>query len=202
MKYLKIALTKYNGVAFNYDSTIKDKLINAYGKAVSYANVASLNPTSWNGRSYGYEGRRLTNFSWNGKSCNYEYDEQSHRIRKVVNGIIGITIGTTTLSVSWTTLMGIASLGTAMAGIAKYICDSYAYNISMSVEGIFLSAAEGSFEGLVSFGCGALAGATGFFKYQDKSIFNPHKTLETSLRSILFSLPSMVLRNGLKKLFE
>ena len=45
-------------------------------------------PTSWNGRSYGYEGRRLTSFNYNGKSCTYDYDEQSHRISKTVNGAV------------------------------------------------------------------------------------------------------------------
>ncbi len=81
-------ITKYDGAVFGYDSVIKDKLVSVGGKAVSYASASSLNPTGWNGRSYGYEGRRLTSFNSNGKSCSYEYDEQSHRISKTVNGAV------------------------------------------------------------------------------------------------------------------
>ncbi len=81
-------ITNYNGTVFGYDSVIKDKLVSVGGNAVTYASASSLNPTSWNGRSYGYEGRRLTSFNGNGKSCTYDYDEQSHRISKSVNGAV------------------------------------------------------------------------------------------------------------------
>ena len=79
-------ITNYNGTVFGYDSVIKDKLVSVGGNAVTYASAASLNPTSWNGRSYGFEGRRLKSFNFGGKSCTYEYDEQGHRIFKSVNG--------------------------------------------------------------------------------------------------------------------
>ena len=79
-------ITNYNGTVFGYDSVIKDKLVSVGGNAVTYASAASLNPTSWNGRSYGFEGRRLKSFSFGGKNCSYEYDEQGHRIFKSVNG--------------------------------------------------------------------------------------------------------------------
>ncbi len=84
-------ITKYNGTVFGYDSVIKDKLVSVGGTPITYANAASLNPTSWGKRWFTYEGRRLTKLKMdktpprgrvNIVEYNYDYDEQCHRIRK------------------------------------------------------------------------------------------------------------------------
>ena len=77
-------ITNYNGTVFEYDSVIKDKLISVGGTAINYVNEASLNPTSWGSKRYGFEGRRLVSYYIYRSRFKhkYEYDEQCHRIKK------------------------------------------------------------------------------------------------------------------------
>ncbi len=76
------------GISYAYSSVIRDKLIAYNGQVVSYASAGSLYPTAWNGRTYSYEGGRLTSFanSTTGKNAVYTYDNMGLRLSKTSNG--------------------------------------------------------------------------------------------------------------------
>lgn len=77
-----------------YDSVMKDRLASVGGKAVSYSTDSSICPTSWDGKTYTFEGRRLMSVSKDGMTATYKYDDQGRRIeKKVVRNKAG---GTTT----------------------------------------------------------------------------------------------------------
>ncbi len=113
--------------------------------------------------------------------------------------VTGLTVAGKTIS--GVTLFGIATFGTATAGALNYTLKSIAYDTPMSWEGALMSMSEGAFEGIISFGIGAFAGVKKYFRFAEKSVFNPHKTLETVMRSVLFSLPSSLLRSGFKRFY-
>ena len=68
---------------FNYDDIIKDKLISINNQNIAYDNNNPLNPISYNGNTYRYEGRRLVEFN----DYSYKYDVDGKRISKLHNGI-------------------------------------------------------------------------------------------------------------------
>lgn len=113
--------------------------------------------------------------------------------------VTGLTIAGKTIS--GVTLFGVATFGAAGAGVLNYTLKSFAYDTPWTLEGAFMSASEGAFEGIISFGIGAFAGVKKYFRFTGESIFNPHKVFETVTRSALFSLPSSLLRSGFKKFF-
>ncbi len=113
--------------------------------------------------------------------------------------VTGLTVAGKTIS--GVTLFGIATFGTATAGALNYTLKSIAYDTPMSWEGALMSMSEGAFEGIISFGIGAFAGVKKYFRFAEKGLFNPHKTLETVMRSVLFSLPSSLLRSGFKRFY-
>ncbi len=70
-------ITKAGSTTFTYDSVIKDRLIEVNGKKITYGSNP-LNPISYNGNSYEWEGRRLVKYN----SYRYIYNDQGLRIRK------------------------------------------------------------------------------------------------------------------------
>ncbi len=113
--------------------------------------------------------------------------------------VTGLTIAGKTIS--GVTLFGVATFGMAGAGVLNYTLKSLAYGTPITLEGVLMSASEGAFEGIISFGIGAFAGFKKYLRYADKSIFNSHKILETATRSVLFSLPSSLFRSVFKRPF-
>ena len=69
---------------YTYDSTIKDRLIKVNDKTITYDSNNPLNPISYNGNTYEYEGRRLIKFN----NVKYTYDLEGKRIKKDNNGNI------------------------------------------------------------------------------------------------------------------
>lgn len=50
-----------------YDSVIKDRFITFDGNSITYDSKNPLNPKSYNGTTYEFEGRRLTKFIYGSK---------------------------------------------------------------------------------------------------------------------------------------
>ena len=69
---------------YTYDSTIKDRLVKVNDKTITYDSNNPLNPISYNGNTYEYEGRRLIKFN----NVKYTYDLDGKRIKKDNNGNI------------------------------------------------------------------------------------------------------------------
>ncbi len=74
-------ITKAGSTTFTYDTTIKDRLKSVNGKEITYG-TNPLNPSSWNGLKYTFEGRRLTRFTYGGGFVNFEYNDQGLRTAK------------------------------------------------------------------------------------------------------------------------
>ena len=70
--------------SYTYDSTIKDRLVKVNDKTITYDSNNPLNPISYNGNTYEYEGRRLIKFN----NVKYTYDLEGKRIKKDNNGNI------------------------------------------------------------------------------------------------------------------
>ena len=72
--------------SFSYDSTIKDRLKSVGGSIISYSSNNPLNPTSFDGWSYRYEGRRLVEAekdnSYEDIKITFTYDEEGNIIRR------------------------------------------------------------------------------------------------------------------------
>ncbi len=75
-------IVNYNGTVIGYDETIKDRITSVGGQRITYECEESINPTTWNGRGYDYEGRQLRRYTYNRKGMNYVYDDRAQRIRK------------------------------------------------------------------------------------------------------------------------
>lgn len=67
-----------------YDSVVKDKLVKVGGKVVAYDANNPLVPTSYDGNTYTFEGRRLARIQKGGKVIDYTYNDQGLRIKKNV----------------------------------------------------------------------------------------------------------------------
>ncbi len=80
-------ITKAGSTTFTYDTMLKDRLKTVNGKEITYG-TNPLNPASWNGLSYTFEGRRLTRFTYGGGFVNFEYNDQGLRtVKKDYRGI-------------------------------------------------------------------------------------------------------------------
>ncbi len=76
-------ITQKGDVVFGYDNTMKDKLVSVGGKTISYSAENVLAPIAYDGKCFGYEGRRLISFTnSNQEDYVYEYNEKGQRIRK------------------------------------------------------------------------------------------------------------------------
>ena len=67
-----------------YDSVVKDKLVKVGGKVVAYDATNPLVPTSYDGNTFTFEGRRLANIQKGGKVIDYTYNDQGLRIKKTI----------------------------------------------------------------------------------------------------------------------
>lgn len=76
-------MTKIGTTVLEYDNTVKDKLVKVGDKPVTYGSNP-LVPTSYDGNTYTFEGRRLTRIQKGGKVIDYTYNDQGLRIKKVV----------------------------------------------------------------------------------------------------------------------
>lgn len=77
-------VTKIGDTMLEYDSVVKDKLVKVGDKVVTYDASNPLVPTSYNGNTYTFEGRRLARIQKGGKVIDYTYNDQGLRIKKVV----------------------------------------------------------------------------------------------------------------------
>ncbi len=75
-------ITKVGKSTYTYDTTIKDRLIKVDDKEITYGSNP-LNPESYNGLAYTFEGRRLTSINERGSfKYSYEYNSNGLRISK------------------------------------------------------------------------------------------------------------------------
>ena len=110
-------------------------------------------------------------------------------------------------TVSGFALFATATIGTALASSAEYCLTELAYGKTPNLEGTLMSGVKGAFQGMFSFGFGALAGLNGNFKYADKSLFNDTGYLfklpkESIIRYIGYSFPSTIIRGLFDKIFH
>ena len=77
-------VTKIGNTVLEYDSVVKDKLVKVGDKVVTYDANNPLVPTSYDGNTYTFEGRRLARIQKGGKVIDYTYNDQGLRIKKVV----------------------------------------------------------------------------------------------------------------------
>ena len=77
-------VTKIGNTVLEYDSVVKDKLVKVGGKVVAYDANNPLVPTSYDGNTYTFEGRRLARIQKGGKVIDYTYNDQGLRIKKNV----------------------------------------------------------------------------------------------------------------------
>ena len=77
-------VTKIGNTVLEYDSVVKDKLIKVGGKVVAYDANNPLVPTSYDGNTYTFEGRRLARIQKGGKDIDYTYNDQGLRIKKTI----------------------------------------------------------------------------------------------------------------------
>ena len=77
-------VTKIGNTVLEYDSVVKDKLVKVGGKVVAYDANNPLVPTSYDGNTYTFEGRRLAKIQKGGKVHDFEYNDQGLRIKKTV----------------------------------------------------------------------------------------------------------------------
>ena len=68
--------------ALTYDPIIKDRLMSFNGESIEYDTSNPLNPKTYNGKTYEFEGRRLTKFIYGGEHYKFDYNDQGLRIRK------------------------------------------------------------------------------------------------------------------------
>lgn len=75
-------ITKRGSFLATYDSLIKDRLVSLNGIKVEYDSANPLNPKSYNGNQYEFEGRRLVRRFNGGIHYDYVYNDQGLRIQK------------------------------------------------------------------------------------------------------------------------
>lgn len=82
-------ITKRGSFLATYDSLIKDKLVSFNDIKVEYDSANPLNPKSYNGNQYEFEGRKLVAWFYGNQHFNYVYNDQCLRIQKRDNkGVI------------------------------------------------------------------------------------------------------------------
>ena len=69
-------------VNYTYDTVWKDKLATYDGKEFTYDNIG--NPLTFDGASFTWMGRELTQYTKDGKEITFKYDENGLRHRKIV----------------------------------------------------------------------------------------------------------------------
>lgn len=69
-------------ILYTYDEVWKDKLATYDGKEFTYDNIG--NPLTFDGASFTWSGRELTQYEKDGKTISFQYDENGLRHRKIV----------------------------------------------------------------------------------------------------------------------
>ncbi len=78
--------TPVSTISYAYtNSNWKDLLTSFNGKAITYDVIG--NPLTYDGGTYGWEGRKLTSFNKTGLAISYTYNENGIRTSKTVNGV-------------------------------------------------------------------------------------------------------------------
>ncbi len=78
--------TPVSTISYAYtNSNWKDLLTSFNGKAITYDVIG--NPLTYDGGTYGWEGRKLTSFNKTGLAISYAYNENGIRTSKTVNGV-------------------------------------------------------------------------------------------------------------------
>lgn len=86
-------ITRAGDKVFTYDSVIKDRLMSVDGKAITYSESNPLNPKTYDGKTFEFEGRRLVKVSSGNMVATYKYDDTGLRTEKTVtkNGVATTT---------------------------------------------------------------------------------------------------------------
>lgn len=71
-----------NVILYTYDEVWKDNLATYDGKEFTYDNIG--NPLTFDGASFTWSGRELTQYEKDGKTISFQYDENGLRHRKIV----------------------------------------------------------------------------------------------------------------------
>ena len=77
-------ITRAGDNVFTYDSVIKDRLMSVGGKHITYSESNPLNPKTYDGKTFEFEGRRLVRMLLDNKVVSYEYDNFGYRIQKSI----------------------------------------------------------------------------------------------------------------------
>lgn len=75
-------IIKKGSISFEYDSLIKGRLVSVGPKKIEYYLDNPLNPKSYNGNTFVFEGRMLTRYIYGGGYYAFEYNDQGLRTSK------------------------------------------------------------------------------------------------------------------------
>lgn len=86
-------ITRAGDKVFTYDSVIKDRLMSVGGKPITYSESNPLNPKTYDGKTFEFEGRRLVKVTSDNMVATYNYDNLGLRTEKSVteNGVTTTT---------------------------------------------------------------------------------------------------------------
>lgn len=86
-------ITRAGDKVFTYDSVIKDRLMSVDGKPITYSESNPLNPKTYDGKTFEFEGRRLVKVTSDNMVATYKYDASGLRTEKTVteNGVTTTT---------------------------------------------------------------------------------------------------------------
>ena len=86
-------MTRSGDTVFTYDSVIKDRLMSVGGKPITYSESNPLNPKTYDGKTFEFEGRRLVKVTSDDMVATYKYDASGLRTEKTVteNGVTTTT---------------------------------------------------------------------------------------------------------------
>ncbi len=86
-------ITRAGDKVFTYDSVIKDRLMSVGGKHITYSESNPLNPKTYDGKTFEFEGRRLVKVISDNMVATYKYDASGLRTEKTVteNGVTTTT---------------------------------------------------------------------------------------------------------------
>ncbi len=73
--------------SMTYDSTVKNKLISVNNSNVSYSSTNPWQISSYMGKSYQYQGNRLTQYSNGSNVYSYTYNHLGQRITKTTSSL-------------------------------------------------------------------------------------------------------------------
>ncbi len=75
-------IVKKGTTSFEYDKVIRDRLVSVGGKKIDYYQDNLMNPKTYNGITFAFEGRMLTRYTYGGGYYAFEYNDQGLRTSK------------------------------------------------------------------------------------------------------------------------